>query len=266
MSWRAVSASATVTEPMPGRASTLEGAAEVWWARRKDATAGLTGLLDDGERRRWERYRLDEDRDRFLVGCALIRTVVARHTGQRPAEVVLDRTCGRCGAPHGRPVVGGGPAVSVTHSGDLVAVAVTGGMPVGVDVERSRARPWLSGGAGGPARAVRFVLSDGERAELAACDDPARALLVAWTRKEAVTKATGDGLGVPFSRVVLSAAGGRPRVVAWPYPASPAGVRLFDLRAAPGYAACAAVIGDCERLRVHDGTSLLSRAVRTGAR
>ncbi|HLH57744.1 MAG TPA: 4'-phosphopantetheinyl transferase superfamily protein [Streptosporangiaceae bacterium] len=251
---------------MPGRAGPLDGAAEVWWARREDAAAGLTGLLDDGERQRWKRYRLAGDRDRFLAGCALTKVVVARHTGQRPADVRLDRTCGRCAAPHGRPVVNGCDlAVSVTHSGDLIAVAVASGMPVGVDVERSRARPWLAGDTGGFERAARFVLSDGERAELAACDDPARAVLVAWTRKEAVTKATGDGLGVPFSRVVVSAAGGRPRVIAWPYPDSPAGVRLFDVGAAPGYAACVAVIGDCERVRVHDGAPLLRRAVRTGA-
>ena len=38
-------------DPLP------DGTADVWWARRTDASDRLAGLLDETERRRWAAYR-----------------------------------------------------------------------------------------------------------------------------------------------------------------------------------------------------------------
>jgi 4'-phosphopantetheinyl transferase len=174
-----------------------DGTAEVWWARRQDAAPSLLALLDHAERERWAAYRRDADRERFLVGCGLAKTVIAARTGQRPTEVSFDRTCRLCGRPHGKPAMRRGDLeFSVAHSGDLVAVAVAA-VPVGVDVEQLEGRPYEVGG-GDPDALARMVLADEERAALAAVPPSgrARAFLVAWTRKEAVTKAKGDGLRV----------------------------------------------------------------------
>jgi 4'-phosphopantetheinyl transferase len=248
-----------VAEPA-NPAAPQEGTAHVWWARRQDAVPHLAGLLDEAERRRWSAYRRAADRERFLVGCALAKTVIAGSIGRRPAEVSFDRTCRQCGRPHGKPVLTGGGALehSVAHSGDLVAVAVARD-PVGVDVEQLDGRAHRLGG-GDPEALARLVLADGERAELAAVDPAARsrAFLVAWTRKEAVTKAKGDGLRVPFSGVVVAAAPAGPRLVAWPYPDSPETVSLLDLDTGAGYVAALAVIGRCAEVRTQDGSALLA--------
>jgi 4'-phosphopantetheinyl transferase len=237
-----------------------EGTADVWWARRQDASPRHAELLDETERRRWAAYRREADRERFLVGCALAKTGIATYTGQQPAEVSFDRTCPRCGRPHGKPAIDGGYGLehSVAHSGDLVAVAVARA-PVGVDVEQLDGRPRLPGGGDAEALA-RLVLADDERAVLAAVhpSERARAFLVAWTRKEAVTKAKGDGLGVPFGDVVVAAAAGPPRLVAWPYPQAPHSVSLHDLDAEPGYVAALAVLGRCRTVRARDGSTLLA--------
>src|SRR5436309_10033452 len=87
---------------LAGRDPRPDGAADVWWARRQDASGRLAALLDETERRRWAAYRRPEDRDRFLAGCALAKAALARYTGQRPADVRFDRTCGQCGQPHGK--------------------------------------------------------------------------------------------------------------------------------------------------------------------
>jgi 4'-phosphopantetheinyl transferase len=237
-----------------------DGTADVWWARRPDASAQHAALLDEAERRRWAAYRRDADRERFLTGCALAKTALARYTGQRPADVRFDRTCGRCGEPHGKPVlVGGGGQHSVTHSGDLVAVAVARA-PVGVDVEQLDGRRRPLGRDGDPDGLARIVLSPAERAVLAGVPQAgrARAFLVAWTRKEAVTKAAGDGLGAAFSHVVVAADAGPPRLVSWPYPRSPDDVSLLDLDVADGYVAALAVIGRCATVRTRNGSALLA--------
>jgi 4'-phosphopantetheinyl transferase len=236
-----------------------EGAADVWWARREDASARLASLLDPIERERWTGYRRAADRDRFVVGCALAKTVIGACLGREPGGVSFDRTCPECGRPHGKPVLRDGTLeFSVAHSGDVVAVAVATA-PVGVDVEQLSGRPHELGG-GDPAALARTVLAEPERRQLA-CVDPAgqaRAFLVAWARKEAVTKAKGDGLRVPFSAVVVAADAGPPQVAAWPYPQDPRGVSLLDLDAGPGYVAALAVIGRCEVARARDGSLLLA--------
>lgn len=80
---------------------------------------------------------------------------------------------------HGRPVLPGGPAFSVSHSGSRVACAVSRDNDIGLDVERVR-----------PIDVRRFsrFLSANETA--AALRDPA-AFFAAWTAREAAVKAGG---------------------------------------------------------------------------
>ncbi len=259
----AETASLTARTP-PGNLA--EGTAQVWWARAGDASGDQVALLDEAERARLAAYRRAADRDRFLVGCALAKTVIAARTGSRPERISFDRTCRGCGRPHGKPVVaGGGPEFSVAHSGALIAVAVARD-PVGVDVEQlgGRARPL------DPDALARLVLAESERAALAEVDPAARAraFLVAWARKEAVTKATGDGLRAAFSQIVVAAvpdSAGPPRVTSWPYPQAPESVSVLDLDAGPGYVAALAVLGRCEAVQSADGSALLAARACGGA-
>lgn len=114
---------------------------DVWWASLAAAHHGLADLLDDRERSRVESLRRPADQGRSLLGAALLRFAVAGRLGVAPQDVVIDRTCAECGEPHGAPrILGPGdgpfPAVSVSHSGLLVVVALNDDGPVGVDVQR----------------------------------------------------------------------------------------------------------------------------------
>jgi 4'-phosphopantetheinyl transferase len=129
-----------------------------------------------------------------------------------------------------------------------------------VDVEQLDGRPHPLGGDGDPEALAHLVLSSAEQAVLAAVPPAgrARAFLVAWTRKEAVTKATGDGLRAAFSDVVVAADAGPPRLVSWPYERSVQSVSVLDLDVDPGYVAALAVIGRCAAVRARDGSALLA--------
>jgi 4'-phosphopantetheinyl transferase len=219
----------------------------VWWARRQDSSPRLEGLLDEIEQGRLAAYRRDEDRQRFLVGCALVKSAAASLTGKDPADMTLDRACSQCGKPHGKPHLPGSDLeLSVSHSGDKIAVAVMTGRSIGVDVEQVRDtqdRDSLQ----------RYVMAENETGDF----------FTAWTRKEAVTKATGDGLRVSFKDVVLTGDSvDPPKVLTWPYPEPPQSVTLFDLEPGPGYVAALAVLGPCAGVITRDGTALLAENTR----
>ncbi|HZR52917.1 MAG TPA: 4'-phosphopantetheinyl transferase superfamily protein [Streptosporangiaceae bacterium] len=234
----------------------------VWWARRQDARPELTALLDDTEHERFTSYLHQPSRERFLAGCSLAKAAVAAARGVDPREVTLDRSCARCGEPHGKPRVSDGDLeLSVSHSGDRVAVAITRKTPIGVDVEETDGR---ARGGDDPGALERYVLSDAEQAAFdrePAAADRRRNFLVIWTRKEAVLKATGDGLNVPLHDLVVAAPSAQPAVLAWPYPDPPDRVTLLDLDAGPGYVAALAVLGQCEEVISQDGTALLAAAL-----
>jgi 4'-phosphopantetheinyl transferase len=233
-------------------------AVTVWWARRQDARPELTALLDGAERERFAAFRHEPSRDRFLVGCALTKSAVAAARGISPAEVALDRTCPGCGQPHGKPRAGGDLELSVSHSGDRIAVAVARTTtPIGVDVEETGGR---TRGGDDPAALERYVLSEAELAAFDTGPDRGRNFLIVWTRKEAVLKATGDGLKVPLHDLVVTAPTATPRVLAWPYPDPPGGVTLRDLDVGPAYVAALAVLGPCDEVISQDGTALLTAA------
>ncbi len=233
---------------------------EVWWARPALAPRQLIELLDEPEQARHQRLSRVEDAQRHLAARALTRLVLGRHLGMAPTAVRLSATCRRCGRAHGTPRVVGEPGVelSVSHSGDRVAVAVAtgpGGHAVGVDVERLRRMADVE------ALADR-VLSRTERPELAALPAPDRpaALLGYWTRKEALLKATGDGLTLPMAELTVSPPDQPPRLLSWAgaqAPRLPAWLHRLDPGAA--HVAHLAVLADGPQHVVeHDGDPLLA--------
>ena len=200
----------------------------VWWAHlvEPERAPELVDLLDEHERGRLRRFRQPADRARYLAAHALTRLVVGAAVGRPAGELVLDRTC-RCGEQHGKPTLPGGPGFSLTHAGDLVGVVVADGA-VGLDVEQVRPLHDLASMAG-------HVCSPAEQAP------DADTFFALWTRKEALLKATGDGLTSPMNAITL----GQEGVVEWTGAGAPTGpVWLRDLRPAPGYPAAVAGLGD----------------------
>jgi 4'-phosphopantetheinyl transferase len=247
----------------------------VWWAAPTQCSRWHSELLDPIETARQRSYQHAADRDRFTVGVALTRLVLGPQLGVGPQSVPIDRTCARCGGPHGRPRLATGASIdfSLSHSGDVIALAVASSVDsdgsrdgdsnlgshrirrrVGIDVEQ------LDGPAGREAPAD-VALSATELLAYRTLDAAAQpaAFFRYWVRKEALLKATGDGLTVPMTRLTMTAPDQPPRLVSWRgRPGFAALVAMHDLRARPGYLAALAIIGRDVCVIGHDAAGLIA--------
>jgi 4'-phosphopantetheinyl transferase len=146
----------------------------------------LAQTLSTDEQARAARLVRPDDRSRFTVARAILRDILSRYVGVLPGELVFSQA--KQGKPHLIQ-----PSVplqfNVSHSAERLLIAISDGPAVGVDIERLRALPDLM------ELAARFF-SVREHSALLSLEGWERigAFFNAWTRKEAVMKARGDGL------------------------------------------------------------------------
>lgn len=149
------------------------------------------GALDVVEKHRASRFRFDQDRTAYILSHVVWRMVLANCLGMQPADVPLAR------APSGQPQLPGTAlSTSLSHSGNWVAMAICAGATVGVDIEQSAPRTRLNDIAD-----VICTPSEAAQLQLLRAKARERALLVLWTRKEALLKAFGLGLAVEPSKL-----------------------------------------------------------------
>ncbi|TQS43696.1 4'-phosphopantetheinyl transferase superfamily protein [Cryptosporangium phraense] len=199
------------------------GECQVWWARPLTGAGPDPSVLDPIERGRAEAYRKNEDRARFTVAASLLRLVAGAHLGVEPRALPISRACPDCDRPHGRPTLpADGWECSVSHSGDRVAVAIGRTGPLGVDVEEITDRPDVR--------------------DLVLAPDQDGELVTYWVRKEAVLKATGEGLRVALTEVVVTSPDDPPALVRAHRADLPARTTLRTLQPGDGYRACLAAL------------------------
>lgn len=143
--------------------------------------------LDQAERERAARFRSEAARRLYITAHGGLRLVLGRYLGVSPSSLRFGMS------DTGKPCLAGGVtptmAFNLSHSGTLAAVAAARGREVGVDVEHGR-----------PVRAeagvARRVMTPDELARYHALDgDAARDFLLwVWARKEALLKASGEGV------------------------------------------------------------------------
>jgi len=145
-------------------------------------------LLSPDESERAERYRFEADSLRYVQARCLLREVLSFYKKCAPGEIIFEYT------KHGKPCLKGEPSqgvqFNVSHSGDMVAVAVSWGRRVGIDIEKIGDDVLESDPS------MHFFLDT----EIAAIRNShgrtkSELFLRIWTRKEALLKATGDGIG-----------------------------------------------------------------------
>jgi 4'-phosphopantetheinyl transferase len=153
----------------------------------------LYSLLNDDERQKVCRFASPRQRRRAVVRSARRRQALAAIYGMAPQEIEL--TAG----PNGMPIVFPGREtlhLSTSSSKDVGLIAIARGRRVGVDVEALAEIPATS-------QFVEWVATTSEARLIRALSysDQSLACLRLWTRKEAILKATGEGLGQSMKSV-----------------------------------------------------------------
>jgi 4'-phosphopantetheinyl transferase len=154
-------------------------------------------MMSPDERTRRDRFVFSKDRHQYLVSRGFVRTLLARYAGIRPEECVF--VVNRYGKPALRRCGSAAPDLrfNLSHTNGLVALAVTAGREVGLDIEEhTRARVDVS---------VRRFFSAAEISaleELPEADQRSR-FFDYWTLKEAYVKARGLGLSLPLDSFAM---------------------------------------------------------------
>lgn len=203
-------------------------------ARSEAQVRAMAESLSDAETARAARFGRPDLRDRYIVGRATLRMLLAHRLGLAPADVVIRR------GVRGRPFTDQGPDLdfNVSHTGGVALFGITTGRRIGVDIEHGERVLNVDGVA-------RKFMSSREQRQLQelAADDRRRALLRLWTCKEAMSKATGDALSAPFRRMDV-AAGDELRLRDGPAPYTPESWRLLPVAVPGGYLATVALWHD----------------------
>ena len=196
-----------------------------------DRIAGLTALLDDGERERARRFRHVRDRSRFIARRGLLRLLLAERGAGNAATLRYTRNA------YGKPALADRPDLrfNLSHSAGLALCVVAEDIEMGCDIERRD--PELAD----PAVARRLFAPAERRAfEALPSDQRTEGFFNGWTRKEAFIKAIGLGVSHPLDSFEVTLTPGDPaRIVS-----GGDGWSIASFEPAPGYQAALVAAGD----------------------
>jgi phosphopantetheinyl transferase len=183
------------------------GEVAVWWCDLDARSPLSAAVLSQDERQHADGFATALLTDRYRQAHVWLRHLLGQALERDPATVELVRCpCVRCGQAHGKPALGlpnGGMEFNLSRTGPLAGVVLGYKMRLGIDIERMQPGDALEDIAG-------TFLSQFEADEIdtLAPEDRPLARLGQWVRKEALLKATGEGLNTDPRTVILPT--GRP--------------------------------------------------------
>jgi 4'-phosphopantetheinyl transferase len=212
-----------------------------------DDVARMQQMLSWEERSRADRFYNAVDRTRFIIGRSLTRTLLGHNLGVAAHRVMFEY--GSAGKPHLAAHLRQDIPFNfnVSHSGNIVLVALGYCRALGVDVEQ------ICNHFETDEIAKRYF-SEHERRCLAMLPTDLRhdAFFACWTRKEAYVKARGDGLGLPLDCFdVAFLPGEAPRLVDVRPPDSRSW-SFYDIDCGASYRAALAIEGADHKLVTRD--------------
>ena len=151
-------------------------------------------ILSTDERARADRFHFERDRRMFISCRATLRRLLGERMGIPPESLVFEH------GPQGKPwLPGTETSFNLSHSGQWFACAISSGGTLGMDIERIQPLDDMLGMA-----QHFFAPAEVERLFAIPEDERTHSFFQCWTRKEAVIKATGEGVSRPLDSFEVS--------------------------------------------------------------
>jgi 4'-phosphopantetheinyl transferase len=207
----------------------------------------LKQVLSPDEQARAAKFHFEANCRRYVVGRSMLRMLVGHCLGT-PADR-LRFEYGEAGKPSVAAGVLPPLQFNVSHSREIVLIALARGRALGIDVEQIRTRVAVD------QIAARFFSANEHKSlSLLAADMQCDAFFACWTLKEAYLKASGAGLSLPLDQFEVSfLPGDQSRLLATRHdPAEATRWTLRELDVGHGYKAAIAVEGSDWTLKCWD--------------
>lgn len=215
----------------------LENSVHIWTIHLTENKRDLPeydSILSPTETKRARSFRGDYDREFYTLARGGLRLILSEYLGLPAKDIKL--SCDRYGKPKITGKMEQGLEFNLSHSGDYALYAVTKNTPVGIDIEKIRAR--------NPAYYVRlanrfFSESEANVIRNAPINEVTSMFFSCWTRKEAYVKQHGLGLRLPLRNFTVNVdyrKQARLESTPW-HPTDVEVTRIYDLQVASGYCA-----------------------------
>jgi 4'-phosphopantetheinyl transferase len=240
----------TEWEPPPENYALPVDEVHVWRASPDQPDAyirDLKQILSPDEQERAAKFYFEADRRRYVVGRSTLRMLVGHCLGTPADRLRFD--FGEAGKPSVTAGVLPPLQFNVSHSREVVLIALARGRALGIDVEQIRTSVAVDQIA-----ARFFSANEYKGLSLLTADMQRDAFFACWTRKEAYLKASGAGLSLPLDQFEVSLLpGDQPRLIATRHdPAEATRWTLRELDVGHGYKAAMAVEGSDWTLKCWD--------------
>jgi 4'-phosphopantetheinyl transferase len=162
-------------------------------------------MLPDVERQRELRFHFSEDRHRYLVTRASVRTVLSRYAPMAPEDWrFVSNEYGKPEVASDDPMIGR-ISFNLSHTKGLMVLGITRDHALGVDSENMKHVP-------APVEEASSFFSPTEILSLRSLPEDMRQerFFQYWTLKEAYIKARGMGLSIPLDQFSFHFPQGRP--------------------------------------------------------
>jgi 4'-phosphopantetheinyl transferase len=213
-----------------------DGSVHVWQVPIpcEEAVEALEQMLSVAERHRAKELLVPHARAAFVSTRAALRQLLSGYLGVRPMDVTFQ--LGSFGKPRLATNHDSRLRFNVSHAREISLCAVAWGRDIGVDVEAHLDGADL-------VRLAERVCAPDELQQLrtTAGDDHVSSFYRCWSKKEAILKATGDGLSLPTLPLldVLSRPGSL--ILRGEMPSLARGTwQVHDVDVGPGYSAAVA--------------------------
>ena len=167
----------------------IHAGVDLWYARMDEySPASFLSFLSEDEKERALKIRDSVISGYAVISRGVLRVLLGRYLEKSPASVVIKDLS------NGKPILASGAydqlSFNVSHSREVLSIAVSPGNPVGLDIEKVDPRT-------NPGQAASIAFSAEEKSFLENSENLSRDFYKIWTAKEAILKATGDGFAYP---------------------------------------------------------------------